>query len=82
MRTEISNDSEAYDSIMFLIAYTTAGYEIVPVGKGNPLLPSPLQLLKGNVRLQWSSPPSAGDGIYVLGPPSVVTLIHTLFVWV
>lgn len=48
MRTEISNDSEAYDSIMFLIAYTTAGYKIIPVGKGNPLLPFPLQLLKGN----------------------------------
>lgn len=46
MRTEISKDSEAYDSIVFLVAYTTPGYKIIPVSKGKPPLPSPLQLLE------------------------------------
>lgn len=82
MGTEISKDSQAYDSIMFLTAYTTAGYKIIPVSKGKLLLPSPLQLLEGAVSLRWSSPPIAGDGIYVLDPRGTVTLIHTLHVWV
>lgn len=82
MRTEISKDSEAYDSIMFLMAYTTPGYKIIPVSKGKPPLPSPLQLLEEGVSLLWFSPPSPGDGIYVLDPLSVVPLTHGLLVWV
>lgn len=82
MSAEISKDS-----ITFLTSYTTAGYNIIPIagrggGEGKPPLPSPLWLLQEGVSPQWSSPPSAGGGIYPMDPPSAVTLIHSRLVWV
>lgn len=81
MRTEISQDSEAYELIMFIIGYTTAGYKIISVSQGKPPLFHPLANSSGRCKLSGPHHPAL-EMAFTSWMHQAWTLTHSLLIQV